>query len=214
MTDPVVIAAFRARAEAVAASDALAASGTDALVSVRSDACPRLCEDLFEGGFDLIVDRADAAAAMEIVRRLWPEEPGPERVVRCPACRSDSIARLPRLRLFLAVAGLLVVAGELTGQRELFVLVIGIVAVLFLIAKPMRCRECGERWRGEPAVMDEPVESPPVICPRCGSEETEIIPRRRERAWTLLVNYVLPPLILVWPFRPKRRCATCGQEWR
>ena len=214
MTDPVVIAAFRARVEAEAACDAIVGAGMAADVVPRTNELPRLADDLFEGGFDLIVDRADAAAALEVVRRLWPDEPRREHVVRCPACGSTSISRLRRLRIFLVVAVLLLILGEITSQRELFVLVIGIVAVLLLIAKPMRCRDCGERWRGEPPPPDDPVEAPAVVCPRCGSEETGPISRRRERAWTLLVNYLLPPFVLVWPFQARRRCGSCGHEWR
>jgi hypothetical protein len=214
VTDPVVIGAFRAPVEAEAARDAIRGAGMSAEVVPRSDVLPRFCDDAFEGGLDVIVDRADADAAIAILHRLWPDESRARAVPTCPACGSNDVARLPRLRLFLVVTVLLLVVGELTKQRELFALVIGIFAVLFLIAKPMRCRSCGERWRGKAPLADDPVEGPPAVCPRCGSDETEPIPRRRERAWTLLVNFVLPPLFLVWPFRPRRGCTACGYEWR
>ena len=214
MTDPVVIGAFRAPAEAGGARDAIRDAGISAEVVPRSDVLPRFCDDAFEGGFDVVVDRADAEAAIAILHRLWPDEMRARPVPACPACGSSDVARLPRLRLFLLATAILLVAGELTKQRQIFTLVIGIFAVLLLIAKPMRCRSCGERWRGSAPPADDPVEGPPAICPRCGSDETEPIPRRRERAWTLLVNFVLPPLFLVWPLRPKRRCGACGHEWR
>ena len=216
MTHPVVIAAFRSPTDADAARAALAAEQIEAEVRDRTEATPRLDAGAFDFGTYLLVDAGDADAAMAVLHRLWPDEPLPERdTPRCPACGSPAIARLPRLTLFAVAVLVLFAIGELTGQRELALLVMAIAAVLLAFVPGRRCRVCGERWRGSFSPLpDLPVESDEVRCPNCGSEETEVIPRRREKALTLLVSYALPPLVLIWPFLPRLRCGVCLHEWR
>lgn len=216
VTNPVVIAAFRSPPDADAARGALQAEGIDADIRDRAEALPRLDAGAFLFGSYLLVDAGDADAAMRVLHRLWPDEPLPARdAPRCPACGSPAIARLPRLALFAAAVLVLFAIGELTGQRELFLLVMVIAGVLLAIAPGRRCRVCGERWRGGggPPLADTPVEGAEVTCPNCGSDETEAIPRRREKALTLLVTLALPPLVLIWPFLPRLRCGICLHEW-
>jgi hypothetical protein len=217
VNDPVVVAAFKVHSEAAFTCAALAREDIAAEVGERTDALPRLCVDAFDGGFDVIVESVGAQAAIGVIQHLWPEEPRALPFVeRCPACDASEISRLPRLRLFVLAAALLVVIGAIVGERDLFLLVIGIVAVLLLIAPGRLCRACGERWRGGggPPAAEGAVETPEAPCPRCGSEESETIPRRREKALTLLVAYALPPTVLVWPWLPRRRCTACQHEWR
>ena len=219
MTDRVVIAAFRERQEAEAARGALNEEGIGAEVTATAPAARRLCDDLFGDGFDVVVDAGDAASAIAILHRLWPDAPPPPAMLpeRCPACGSPDVAALRRVRFFVVAAAVLVAGGLLTGQRELFFLLIGIIGVLLVFAPARRCRMCGERWT--PPERNTPpeaaaAESVAAICPRCGSGETERIPRRREKAWTLLVNLAIPPALLVWPLLPRQRCGACGHEWR
>lgn len=216
MDQPVVIAAFRAASEAVAARGVLVREGFDAEVIRRSDDLPRRCDDVFDGGFDLIVEDRDTGGAIDVLQRLWPELATTGRVVeQCPVCGSAEVSTLPRLLIFVSSAVLLLAGGLLTGQRDLFFLLIAVMGALLLLTPGRRCRQCGERWRRWPeAAPESDVEPPEILCPRCGSGETAAISRRREKAITLLVNLAIPPTIVVWPFLKRWRCSACGNEWR
>lgn len=214
MTNPVVIAAFRQAADAETARAALEGEQIAAEVRDRAEALPRLDAGAFHFETYLLVEAGDAEAAMRVLHLLWPDEPIPPRdAPRCPACGSPAIAKLPRVAIFAVAVLVLFVVGELTGQRELFLLVMLIAGALLVIAPGRRCRVCGERWRGGPPAADLAIESEEVTCPNCGSDESETIPRRREKAMTLLVSFALPPLVLLWPFLPRLRCAVCLHEW-
>jgi hypothetical protein len=216
VTPLVVIAAFRSDAEADAARRMLAEEGVAADVFPRSASFERRCDDAFDDGFDVVVepDRADAAIA--IVQSLFPEPAAlaqPPEI--CRDCGSQNIARLHRVRWFVAAAVVLLTIGVLIQERELFTLVVAIIGGILLLSPNRRCRSCGARWTAEHRVAPENAVAPPeVSCPKCESVETEPMTRRKEKALTLLVNLIAPPLLFVWPFLSKRRCATCGHEWR
>jgi predicted RNA-binding Zn-ribbon protein involved in translation (DUF1610 family) len=216
--DPVVIAAFRVREEASLAAALVKQAEMEVATYPYDDSMERLCEGGFASGFDLVVARADAADATALLQRMWREEGdgAPVAFARCPACGSLEVTRLRRMLLFAVAALMLLIGGAVTGERDLFALMITIVGGVLLFARPNRCRACGERWRGGDApIADEAAkEVADVPCPRCGSAETARIPRRREKATTLLVNMLVPPLLFVWPFLPRRKCAACGHEWR
>ncbi|HYC59371.1 MAG TPA: hypothetical protein VEK79_07380 [Thermoanaerobaculia bacterium] len=63
-------------------------------------------------------------------------------------------------------------------------------------------------------------EAPPVNprdtiddrCPRCGSVEFYSIHYRRLKASSLLYPPLIVPVLLIWPFLPKRRCEQCGRK--
>ncbi|HUP50565.1 MAG TPA: hypothetical protein VNA04_17455 [Thermoanaerobaculia bacterium] len=218
---PVVIASFRSPAEAQAARAAVEEAGMRAwLVDERSLRSEWRHPDAL-AGVGLVVAPADVERALAVLEGLWPEQHAVEEVAepeRCPECRSPGILRLRSLPFFVVFAAVMLTAGYLVGQRDLFTLLVVIVAGLLVLGPNRRCTSCGARWRswsGEPRPPDTPpVEPPEVPCPRCGSTETGTIDRRPMKAWTLLVNFVLPPLLLIWPFLPRRRCEECGMEWR
>ncbi len=148
MDGPVVIAAFRSRDEAIAARDALQQEGIAADAAPRSDGIERMCADAFDLGFDVIVSAADAERAIGVLRRLWPDDAAEaKREERCSACGSTDVARVPRLRIFVVVALMMIVGSILFGERELFLLLAAIVGGLLLLTPRQRCRACGERWR-------------------------------------------------------------------
>jgi hypothetical protein len=147
VNQPVVVAAFRSWDEAVAAQRALQWAGIEADAGPRVDAIERMCVDAFDEGIDVVVSGGDAERAIAVLRGLWPDEAEPDLDERCPACRSNDIALLPRLRIFLVVALLLVVGTIFFGQRNLFLLLIAIVGGLLLLTPRRSCRACGERWR-------------------------------------------------------------------
>jgi DNA-directed RNA polymerase subunit RPC12/RpoP len=215
---PVVVAAFRSPSEAAVAGTALETAGIVTEVRPRSEELERRCADAFNEGFDVVVSAADADAAVEVLRDVWPDEVAIDIEVlpRCPECGSEDLVRVRRLRVFVIALVVLLPAGVLTGQRDLFLLLIGIIGALLVIAPNQRCLACGERSRGRgaPPGNAPPVEPRDIACPRCGSMETGTIGRRREKALTLLVNFVVPPTLLVWPFLRRYRCSACGHEWR
>jgi predicted RNA-binding Zn-ribbon protein involved in translation (DUF1610 family) len=211
---PVVIAAFRSHAEAVRARDALEDEGIGARTSVRTDGIERRCAEAFEGGFDVIVDDQNADRSIALLQRIWPDETPLAAETRCPACGSGDIWYVPRVRLLLLAAAVLFVTGIVTDERDLFLLMIAIVAILLLFTPAARCRSCGEHWRGRRAPPSSEEIFVDVACPRCGSLATERIDRRREKATTLIVNMLVPPMWLFWPLKPRHRCGDCGHLWR
>ena len=218
MDEPVVIAAFRIPGDARLAIALLRQAEVDAVVQVYDPAIERRCEGVFADGWDLVVPAAESELATALLQRLWreKEEDEPRAFARCPECGSLEVTRLRRMPLFVLAGLLLLAGGAMTGERNLFLLMIAIVAVVLLMARPNRCRHCGERWKGgdAPLANEHELETPAVPCPRCGAQDSERIIRRREKAMTLLVNFLVPPLIFVWPFLPRRRCTACGHEWR
>lgn len=210
-----VVAAFREWSEAGLAQQALSAQGIAAASHPQGNAFERLCADVFTGGVDVVVDRERAADAIAIIERLWPVPVEASTVERCEACSSTDLASLPRLRLFLWSATVLLVAGVALDLRDLFTLVAAIVGVILLLSPNRRCRACGERWTAPWRVAPEnAVEAADRPCPKCNSLETQPIARRREKALTLLINVLMPPFFLIWPRLPRYRCADCGNEWR
>lgn len=209
----VVIASFRSVAEAQIARAAIEEAGIDVAVAVEQSL-----------GIGVSVSATDADRAVAILRDLWPEshetaaDDGQSEPERCPECGSSVFLRIRRLPFFLGFTALMLTLGVATDQRDLFTLMIGIVAALLFVGPNRRCLDCGERWRGwksaPPPPEEPPVEPPDVVCPRCGSLETGMIDRRRMKASTLLLNFILPPLLLVWPFMARRKCDECGHEWR
>jgi hypothetical protein len=146
---PVVIAAFLSQDEAIAAQRVLQDEGIAADAEPRTDDIERMCVDAFDSGFDVIVRAGDAEPAIALLRRVWPDEAAaePKGEERCPACASSDVARMPRLRIFLIVALLMVVGSIIFEQRSLFLLLMAIVGGLLLLTPRQRCRACGERWR-------------------------------------------------------------------
>ena len=216
--EPVVIAAFQVGEDARLAVALLTQAEVDVVVQRYDPAIERRCDGAFERGFDLIVPAAEAELAIALLQRLWREkdDAGPQAFARCPACGSLEVSRLRRALIFALTVPVLLFGAALTGERELFLLMIAIVGGVLLLARPNRCRVCDERWRGgdAPVAGESGVESPEIPCPRCGAKDSERIERRREKATTLLVNFLMPPLLFVWPFLPRRRCSACGHQWR
>ena len=209
----VVIASFRSVAEAQIARSAIEEGGIEVTLAREQSL-----------GIGVAVSATDADRALAILRDVWPEteeaagDDSWSEPERCPDCGSSDFLRIRRLPFFLFFTAIMLVLGIATDQRDLFTLMIGIVALLLFLGPNRRCLSCGERWRSwksAPKPPEEPpVEPPDVACPRCGSLETGMIDRRRMKASTLLLNFIVPPLLLVWPFMAKRKCDECGHEWR
>lgn len=139
--EPVVIASFRSAREADLALRAVSGEAIEA----------GLLADTVLGNewLSLVVSPADADRALRIVQRLWPEQrPAlPEAAERCPGCGSPESSALPRVRILLIGAALLLPAGFLAGQVQLFALTWLILGLALLVVPNRHCRSCGERWR-------------------------------------------------------------------
>lgn len=145
---PVVIAAFRSADEAAHARTLLEREAIAAAAIDRQESIERLCADVFEGGFDVVVELADVARAIAVLQRAWPEEKLLDAHVidRCAACGSVDVERLPRIRIFIGAALILIAASLVFGQRDLFLLVIAIIGGVLVLTPARHCRACGERW--------------------------------------------------------------------
>jgi hypothetical protein len=142
-----VVAAFRLSDEAEAAQKALQKEGIVSEAGPRTTGIERMCVDAFDSGFDVVVDKAEGERAIALLRHLWPDAAEPIVELRCPSCRASDVTRLPRLRIFLLAAMLMVVGSIVFGERDLFLLLTAIIAGLLLLTPRWRCRACGERWR-------------------------------------------------------------------
>jgi DNA-directed RNA polymerase subunit RPC12/RpoP len=207
---PLVVASFRSPSEAETALAALHNAGIEAML------VPQPGEFL-----GVVAAEEDADRAVEVLDRLWPDVPAEKPVIeieRCRECGSTDILKIRRLPFFIIFSVVMLTAGYAAGQIDLFALLIVIIGGVLVIGPNRRCLTCGERWRDWSSAPPPPppseVEPPDVACPRCGSTETGPIDRRRMKALTMLINFVLPPLLFVWPFLPKRKCDSCGHEWR
>ena len=140
---PQIIAAFRVRHEAEAAVQALRDAGIEAEMLRYSEDFERLCLGAFPNGYDVLVDPANSERGIELLQKLWPDEP--QALRRCPVCGSTDIRRVPRLAIFAVVAATLLLINVFAGQRDLFLLLIAIVGGLLAMLKPFRCNACGER---------------------------------------------------------------------
>jgi hypothetical protein len=147
-SDAVVVAAFRQADEASRARSFLEREDITANMMPRQDALERLCPDVFADGFDVVVARTDAADAIALLQRIWPDEPTIHSEVdaHCPNCGSTDVTRVPRIRIFIIAALALYAGGLVFHQRDLFVLVIAIVGASLMVIPRSRCRTCGERW--------------------------------------------------------------------
>ncbi len=207
---PLVVASFRSPSEAESALSALQNAGIEAMLVPQPGS--------FVG---VVAAEEDADRAVEVLDALWPDVPAEKPVIeieRCPECRSSDILRIRRLPFFIVFSTMMFGAGYAVGQLDLFSLLVVIIGVVLLLGPNRRCLSCGDRWRqwssAPPRPLPPEIEPPDVNCPRCGSPDTGPIDRRRMKALTMLVNFVLPPLLFVWPFLPKRKCDACGHEWR
>lgn len=146
---PVVIAAFRSAEEASRARSFLIGQKIGANMMPRQDAIERLCPDVFDGGFDVIVGSTDAVNAIALLQRIWNDESAIDvvAVAPCPACGSTDILRIPRVRIFLIASLALICASLIFGQRDLFLVAIGVIGAALLLTPGRRCRRCGEVWR-------------------------------------------------------------------
>lgn len=145
--DPVVVAAFRSPQEASQARSFLQRENIAANMAPRQESLERLCADVFDDGFDVIVARDDAADAIALLQRVWPDDAiDAEVVARCPACDSTDVWHIPRARIFVIAAIVLVGASLVFGQRDLFLLVIAIIGAALVLTPARRCRACGEHW--------------------------------------------------------------------
>jgi hypothetical protein len=146
---PVVVAAFRSAEEASAARSFLVREKIPANMMPRQDAIERLCPDVFDDGYDVIVGSDDAAGAIALLQRIWPDESAidVQVVTTCLSCGSTAVLHVPRIRIFLIASVVLVGISLVVGERDLFLLVIGIIGVALLLAPANRCRSCGEIWR-------------------------------------------------------------------
>ena len=208
----IVVASFRSPAEAESALVALRSAG------IEATAVPQPAS--FIG---IVAREQDADRAIALLDEMWPDVTPPVEsrtieIERCPECGSDDILRIRRLPFFIIFSTVMIAAGYVAGQTDLFALLVAIIGGVLLIGPNRRCLVCGDRWRqwSNPAPPPPPpeVELPDVPCPHCGSPDTGLIDRRRMKALTMLINFILPPLLFVWPFLPKRKCDSCGHEWR
>jgi hypothetical protein len=145
---PVVVAAFRLAEEASRARSFLLQEKIAANMTPRQEGIERLCPDLFDGGFDVLVSRENAADAIALLQRIWPEARANDAPIieRCPACGSTDVGRVRKIRILIIATIALLAGSFMFGEKELFLLAIGIVAAAVVLTPGRHCRACDERW--------------------------------------------------------------------
>jgi len=71
--------------------------------------------------------------------------------VNCERCYSDDIHRIPKVRIFVAGAGIILTYALMSGREGTLILFFAILslALVLLFLDRWRCRECGHTWSGE-----------------------------------------------------------------
>ena len=168
-----------------------------------------------EEAVTILTDSADvvdepAAEAVELT-----EEP-----IRCPSCgKAETVARIPRLRIFLLLAVVLIGVGSAVHQEDLALAGVVAAAITTALAPSHRCTACGEKWSEasrERALFAPPPDPSDTIenrCPRCGSAEFNQISHRRLIAFSMIFQPMPVLVAAIWLLLPKRRCDDCG-FWR
>jgi hypothetical protein len=153
------VARFAWPADAELAKSALEAAGIEAYLTddqtVRMDwlAWRAL------GGIKLRIRQTDWNVAEEILAGIPAADLGDQPglpvedihdLERCENCNSIEITRVPRLKLFVGIAMIIVALDAASGFADSgFMAFFGIliVAIALTIVDPWRCRDCGNTWR-------------------------------------------------------------------
>lgn len=230
----VVVGRFIGVGEAEAARSALDAAGISCQVADENMVAIDWLYSNAIGGVKVVVMEEDRDAALEVLRTIAEEAP-PEASVdasfeeeelappspddsRCPACSATEIERVPRLRLFAAIALIGVGIGAAVGEPTLALTLIVAAALIAANVLPLRCTRCGNRWQGSPPRAHPESEAPmPDVadleeprCRQCGSREVHRTPFRRFKALPLLP--IMPSWLLlpVAVLLPRWKCDQCG----
>jgi predicted RNA-binding Zn-ribbon protein involved in translation (DUF1610 family) len=140
---------------------------------------------------------------------------------RCPACGSAEIVEVPKLRIFVALSVVMTGVGVAVNEPGLALIGMAVVGLVLLVMNGVRCKACGDTWRG--TIVSEPVPEAPspsgsdtagLLCPRCGRTELHYIHYYRLQSIPLLFVLTAVVVVPIWLLLPKKRCDHCGlRQW-
>lgn len=237
-----VVARFSTLGEAASARSALAAAGIESRVADENTIAIDWLYSNALGGVKLLVrdENVEEAAAVLSIPAHGPPfeeadgdgsdaadaegcvtaaESGDDLVKSdlCPSCGGGDIQRIPRLKLFIALAVVAYGVGVAVSEPALALALILAVGLIVSATPSHRCAACGERWNaadepeqvtGAPAPeVDPPAER---TCPRCGSGEFYRIRYRRLKVAPLIAPLLVFLFVPIWFVLPKWKCDHCG----
>jgi hypothetical protein len=228
-----IVARFTTVGEAEAARSALDAAGIPCRLGDENTIAVQWLYSNAIGGVKVVVAEGDREDVLEVLRNASEqappeavdeleasdgEEPSPEQEdPPCPACGSMARRRIPRLRVFAALAVIAVGVGAAVEEPNLALALIVGVAVALAITPAVRCANCGQRFTqaGRRVVKIPLPEAEDVVdahCERCGSVEVHRAIWRRFGAFSLLPFFPMFFLAPFWIVLPKWKCDQCGRR--
>ena len=236
-----IVARFTTVGEAEAARSALDAAGIPCRIGDENTVAVQWLYSNAIGGVKVLVAEEDREAALGVLRDVSREAPAdaeeePEALDEdersdeevpspgnednpCPACGSMARQRIPRFKVFGALAVIAVGVGAAVEEPNLALALIVAVGVAAAVTPSVRCGNCGQRLtEAEPAprVVETPLPDSGDLaetrCGRCGSAEVHKVTWRRFGASTMLP--VLPMVFLApfWILLPRWKCDQCGRR--
>lgn len=227
--NPAVVWRYDTVGEAGSASSALDAAGIGFAVLDENIIVLNWLYSNAVGGVKLMVRREDLEEAFEILSTSSREATADEEVTDplapepeqqpavCPSCGGAAFARIPRLKIFAALALVAFGVGVAINQPGLALALAVSVALILAFVPSHRCTNCGERWNA-PEPAESVIEPPPPTasdrterhCRRCGSLEVHRIYYRRLKAIPLYFTFTIFVVAPVCLLLPRRRCDQCG----
>ncbi len=207
-----VVARFTSVGEAESARSALDAAGIDARVGDENMVAVDWLMSQAVGGVKVLVPDEKLAEAAEVLgdaaREATSDEHEEVRAEARPTSLrepiEDGVQRIPRLKLFLALAVVAIGLGAATHQAVLSGILIAVVGLVLVLTaqEPERGKSYGPL--PEASEIEEP------LCPRCGSREYYRVTWRRLRASSMILELGAVLIVPLWLVLPKWKCETCG----
>jgi len=223
---PSVVARYSTVGEAQSSRSALDAAGVDVHVADENIVSIYWLYSNAVGGVKLVVRDDDLERAFEVLSTPPREptadeevtEPAPVQteveVATCPSCGSTALARIPRLKIFAALALVVYGVGVAIGQTGLALTFIVVMVLILALVPSHRCTVCGERSNAaEPLGRESGASVSDIMekrCPRCGSADFYRVYHHRLKAIPLWPTFLIVVVLPIWLLLPKRRCDQCG----
>jgi len=215
--------------EAGSARSALDAAGVDVAVLDENIIALNWLYSNAVGGVKLMVRREDLEEAFEILSSSSREAAADDEVTDAPAqesedqpaaclsCGGAAFARIPRLKIFAALALVAFGVGVAINQPGLAVALVVSMLLIIAFVPSHRCTNCGERWNA-PEPPESVIEAPPPTasdlterhCRRCGSSDVHRIYYRRLKAIPLYFTFTVFVVAPICLLLPRWRCDQCG----
>lgn len=227
--NPAVVARYTTMGEAESARSALDAAGVEVDVADANVISINWLYSNAVGGVKLVVRDDDLERAFAILSTPSREATADEEVTEaappqsddqpavCPSCGFAKLTRIPRLKIFAALAVVGFGVGVAINQPGLALALIASLGLIIVFVPSRRCTVCGER--SNVLESPEPESEAPLPtasdrieprCRRCGSSDVYRVHYWRLKAIPLYFTFTIFVIVPICLLLPRRRCDQCG----